>query len=473
MYYLHGEHVPQRLTKRPTNYVSNELIVTVVAKAENDDLPHYLSVAAGMAAPSSSYGDTAIDGVFQHFGARVRSVARLFVPQDIASSSRGSGMRALTESVIGSSYDDHERASGLARTYRIQFESEPDLCAVCCELKHSKVVERARLNYVREAQLIPSDEFYQYQWGPKAINCEQGWEIEQGHEDVVIAIVDSGVDLHHEDLQEKLRGGFDFVDIQGPLGWRYTPLGDYRDRDPAPNDEDGHGSHCAGIAAAKSENGNGVVGVCWGGSILPVRVMFRVYDRWTGRETSVGTDADIDAGIKFAIDAGAHVINLSLGGPEPSHETILGYAKDRNVCVIAATGNENSSAPSYPASNSNVLAVGALDQNLNRASFSNYNPDSYNRFVMAPGVQIASTYKDNSYVYLQGTSMATPFVSGLAGLIISLAMRNGHRITPDDVYDIIRKTATPLRTGKGDLFTGEGLINVEAALKATKEWLKR
>jgi subtilisin family serine protease len=196
--------------------------------------------------------------------------------------------------------------------------------------------------------------------------------------------------------------------------------------------------------------------------------MFRVFDNYTQSETSVGTDIDIDAGIKYAVDAGANVINLSLGGESPSHEAVLQYAKDQNVCVLAATGNENSSSPSYPGSNPNVLAVGAIDTGFNRASFSNWGPN-FNLFVMAPGVQIASTFKENGYVYLQGTSMATPFVSGLAALILSLAKRNGKSLTADDVYRIIRESATPMGSGKGDIFFGEGLVNAQAALAKTKE----
>ena len=186
-------------------------------------------------------------------------------------------------------------------------------------------------------------------------------------------------------------------------------------------------------------------------------------------------------GIKFAVDQGAHVINLSLGvldrrrtgEPADNYRPVLQYARDHNVCVIAATGNENTSyppTPSYPAADPNTLAVGAVDSALNRASFSNYG-SGYAPFVMAPGVDIASTYKDNGYRYLNGTSMATPFVTGLVGLIVSLALRSGKQLSVEDIYTIIRETATPLGSGKGDRFYGEGLINVPAALEAARQKL--
>jgi subtilisin family serine protease len=464
---------PIRLRKRAPSYVANEVIVTTVKKARNDDVPHFLNVATEAVAGVSSYGEPGIDGVIQRLGYNTRSIARVFVPRSAAATPAQTELEGLSlaRAAIPADYADDEDAAGLSRTYKVTFENEVNVYRLCDELTKSRAVQGARPNYIREAVARPSDFFYGYQWGPKVIDCEAGWEIETGHPDVVIAIVDSGVDLHHEDLESKLLPGQDFVDVQGSLGWRYTPLGDYRNRDDEPQDEDGHGTHCAGIAGAASGNGEGVAGVCWGGSILPVRVMFRVYDYVSGRETSVGTDADIDAGIKFAADAGAHVMNLSLGGPEPSHETVLEYAYDKNVCVFAATGNEDSSDPSYPASNPKTLAVGAVDSNLNRASFSNYG-SAYNQFVVAPGVKIASTYKDNAYVYLDGTSMATPFVTGLGALMVSLALRSSKQLMVDDVYRIIRETAKPRGSGRGDVFFGEGLVNVAAALEATKQKLE-
>lgn len=463
---------PRRLVEPQRNYVPNEVVLTALPKARNDDLPHYLDVARNASIPATSYGDASVDAVFQHLGIATRSIARTFIPRRGASKLA----KALSESTaptggpslsIEANYSNKEHSAGLSRTYKVTFESDVDVLCVCGELSRSKAVENARPNYIRQACAIPNDTFYGFQWGLQAINAEKGWDIETGSTDVLIAIVDSGVDLDHGDLAAKLTPGFDFVDYQGSGGWRYDLLGDYMHRDPHPDDEDGHGTHCAGIAAAASDNNEGVAGVCWNARILPVRVMFRIYDRWKGVETSVGTDVDIDAGIKFAVDSGADVINLSLGSPDPSHGNVLDYAFDNNVCVIAATGNENTNDASYPAANPKTLAVGAVDEQLNRAGFSNYGPN-YNDFVMAPGVAVASTYRDNQYVYLDGTSMAAPFVSGLAALIKSLARRSSADISADSVYSLIRESARPLGTGKGDTFFGQGLVDVEAALESAK-----
>ncbi|MEM8614893.1 MAG: S8 family serine peptidase [Cyanobacteria bacterium P01_H01_bin.105] len=482
MFYQSNEQGPRLVRREPPNYASNQVVITTVPEAANRELPHSLNVAAGTAAAATSYGDASVDGILYRMGVRACSFSRVFVPRTAVPSL--TAMRrdraALATASISADYQSDEDALGFSRTFKVNFETDVNVSQVCQELATSTAVSTARPNYVSRIYASPNDEFYGQQWGLQAINAEAGWDIETGYSDVIIAIVDSGVNLSHEDLKDKIllpeSKISDFVDYQGfpNLGWRYTPIGDYQGRDFEPDDDNGHGTHCAGIAAAISNNNLGISGVCQGGKILPVRVMFSVRDNWFGRETGIGFDTDIMPGIKFAVDEGAHVINLSLGGSNgDAYQAVLQYARDNNVCVVAATGNENTSnppTPSYPAADPNALAVGAVNSALNRASFSNYG-QGYAPFVMAPGVDIRSTYKDNSYADLDGTSMATPFVAGLAGLIVSLGLRSGKPFSVDDVYTIIRETATPLGTGKGDSFYGEGFINVPAALQAAKEKL--
>ena len=150
-----------------------------------------------------------------------------------------------------------------SRTYKINFETDVNVQQVCQELATSNAVSTARPNYISRIYATPNDEFYSLQWGLQAIEAEAGWAIETGHPDVIIAIVDSGVDLSHEDLKDKILPSEDFVDYQGtpPLPWYLTPIGDYQNRDFDPDDDNGHGSHCAGIAAAISDNNLGVAGV--------------------------------------------------------------------------------------------------------------------------------------------------------------------------------------------------------------------
>lgn len=444
----------------------NEVVLTTVKQARNDDHPHYLNVAGG-AAGAMGFGDAAIDSVLHRQGVGATSIARVYPPRAAVE-----GLRSTPGSTepptISADYADDEDDCGLARTYRIRFERQVEIPHLCRELVDLKAVEAVTPNYLYSVQVRPDDVFFGLLWGLQAMDCEAAWDLETGHPDLIVAVVDSGVDLGHEDLASKLVGGADFVDVfQGAFGDRFALLGDYRFRDFFPRDEDGHGTHVAGTAGAAGNNGEGVTGVCWGGRILPVRVMAYAFDRFRADTTSIGTTVDIGAGIKFAVDSGAHVVNLSLGGANLSHAAVLDYARDRNVCVVAATGNDNTSDASYPASNSTVLAVGAIDQSFNRASFSNYGP-AYNRFVVAPGVRVGSTYRNNGYVYLNGTSMATPHVSGVAGLMISMALRAGATLPVDTVYEIIRTTTTPLTP---QLFFGEGLVNAAAALAATRERL--
>jgi subtilisin family serine protease len=450
-----------------TEYVPNELLMKTVRSARNDDLPHFLDASVRRAASANHYGDQEIDGVLSRMGAKVASINRVFVPrqatQEMFAHSASSMRRGAP---IPANYEEDEDEYGLSRIYKVTLENHVDVWQVCEALSLSNAVERAHPNYISRLYVQPNDPFYALQWGLLAIHCEQAWEIETGHPDVKIAIVDSGVDLDHDDLAAKLLPGQDFVDYQGSGGERYNLLGDYTVRDHHPDDEDGHGTHCAGIAAAISNNKNGIAGICWEGKILPVRVMFRVFDKVLKNETSVGTDADIDAGIKYAVDAGAHVINLSLGGYSESHESVLNYAHDKNVAVLAALGNDGVGQLHYPAANPFVLAVGAVDSNLLRWRYSNYGK-SY-RHVMAPGVDIGSTYRDNGYMTLTGTSMAAPHVTGVAALAISYLMRRGVMMSVDDLYDLIRQTADSRNRPKDDAFYGCGVVDAQAALQEIK-----
>lgn len=466
--YNQGAFSRPKLELKSQPYVPDELIVTTKTDEFEREIPHYLNVRSAVAEKVRSFGNNDLDRILLNLNIRTDYIARVFVPEVEVKSALDQN-RALSRSMIGNNYSNQEKAKSLSRVFKVKLDKNLHTVeGLCEELLKSDGVEDARPNYISEAFIRPSDSFYAYQWGLAATDCESGWDIEQGLDNVKMAVVDTGVDMFHEDLATKLIAGFDLVDYQGGNTPQFDLLGDFRQRDNDPSDENGHGTHCAGIMAASSNNGQGISGVCWGGQIIPVRVLFQVFDRFNQVTTSIGTDIDIDAGIKYAVDAGADVINLSLGGSNPSHDAVVQYAYDRNVCLIAAMGNSNTSQANYPAANPKVLAVGAINESLQRANFSNYGP-AYNRFVMAPGVAIASTYINNSYQYLDGTSMAAPFVSGLAGLIISVAKRRGANYMVNDIYDIIRESAIPQRNGRGDTFFGEGIVNVRNALELAQQ----
>jgi subtilisin family serine protease len=232
---------------------------------------------------------------------------------------------------------------------------------------------------------------------------------------------------------------------------------DFVDQDADPMDVNGHGTHCAGIIGARGNNERGVVGVNWRVGLLPVRVLN------TGGH---GASADIAAGIIYAVDRGASVLNLSLGSRSASAvvEDAIQYALDRDVLVVAAAGNDgtdNDKNPMYPASStkSNVIAVAASTGGDTLAYFSNYGLESVD--VAAPGDGILSTVPGDQYDVLDGTSMAAPHVTGLAALLKSLDTTRSNR----DIRDVILSTAV-LRSGMREKISTGGRVDAAAAVQA-------
>lgn len=281
---------------------------------------------------------------------------------------------------------------------------------------------------------IPSDPAWPSQYGLVNIRAPQGWEYTTGSSNIIIAIVDTGVDLSHPDLANKIVAGYDFVN-----------------NDSTAQDDNGHGTHVAGIAAAVSNNHAGIAGVSWGARIMPIKVL---------NAGGNGSFGDVAAGIIWAADHGANVINLSLGGI-PSSLTLqnaVNYAVGQGALVIAASGNTSGNIILFPAAYSNVIAVGATDFTNNRAAFSNYGPELD---LMAPGVSIYSTNPGGAYGFRDGTSMSTPFVSGFAALLLGIPGNN----SPDAVRLLMESTALDLGSSGWDGFYGNGLIQMDAAIK--------
>lgn len=289
-------------------------------------------------------------------------------------------------------------------------------------------------NLVQALETIPNDPGWVNQYNMTAIHAQQGWDIATGSAAVTIAIVDSGVDLSHPDLAGKLLPGYDFVN-----------------NDAIPQDDFGHGTHAAGIAAALTNNGLDVAGVSWGARILPVKVL---------NSGGGGTYANVAAGIIWAVDNGAQVINLSLGGSAPSSvlADAVDYAASRGALLVAAAGNSGAGSVLYPAAYPAVLAVAATDAANQRAGFSNFGPDID---LAAPGVSIYSLNIGGGTIYRSGTSMAAPHVAGLAAILMGLPGGNAW-----SARAWMESTALDIDTPGWDVFTGYGLIQVDAALQA-------
>ena len=258
-----------------------------------------------------------------------------------------------------------------------------------------------------------------FDWNLNAVNAPEVWAQGFTGEGTVVAVIDTGVDYLHPDLDENIwvnpgEIAGDGVDNDGNgyvddvHGWDFV----HGDNDP--QDGNGHGTHVAGTIAAE-RNGQGTTGVAYDATILPVKVL---------NDNGAGSFLAIAQGIRYAVDAGADVINLSLGGGlTRTVQRAIQYAWANDVLVVAAAGNDAAARPGAPAILSsilpNTLSVGAYDRFDNRSVFSNQVGTSRSVQVDAPGSTIASTYINGGYRYLNGTSMAAPHVSGVAALALS------------------------------------------------------
>jgi type VII secretion-associated serine protease mycosin len=320
--------------------------------------------------------------------------------------------------------------------------SSPAVQAAVRRLEETPGVVKARPVHTYHIFGTPNDPDYPQQWGMAKVQAPAAWDATTGERQAVtVAVIDTGVDLTHPDLAPHLVPGVDFI--------KAADKG---------RDGNGHGTHVAGVIGAVANNGQGVAGMNWGARVMPVRVM---------SADGSGADVDIADGIRWAADNGAKVLNLSLGGYDNSEtiRTAVDYAIGKGCLVVAAMGNDASSEPAYPAASPGVLAVGATNQQDERASFSN--SGSW-MSVSAPGVGIFSTLPTYAtkiphkkpYGPLSGTSMAAPLVAGLASLVWS----RHPEWTAEQVRQRIEQSADDLGDKGKDPTFGHGRINAMAAL---------
>ncbi len=282
------------------------------------------------------------------------------------------------------------------------------------------------------------------QWALDQTSFEAAWPAERGA-GVTVAVVDTGVLASHEDLSGAVVTGTDLASDQHSV-------------DPAGTgmvDPGGHGTHVAGIIGARANNSVGIAGGAPEVKIMPVRVL---------DAHGSGVASDVAEGIIWAADHGARVINVSLGGgPSPGMQTAMQYAHDKKAVVLAAAGNayQSGNAPTYPAAYPEAIAVAAVNENLGHASFSN--TGSYVD-VAAPGEMILSTYGGNThdYQWMSGTSMATPYASAAAALIVAA----DPSLSSGDIRHLLQSTTRDLGSSGRDSTFGYGLVNPRAASAA-------
>jgi subtilisin family serine protease len=350
-----------------------------------------------------------------------------------ATSASTSEINTTIQNINGSIKKSYKIVPGL---YLVQVFQGTDIFSTITVLEKNSEVEYAEPNYIRYATLTPNDPGFSYLWGlnntgqtggtvDADIDAPEAWNITTGSASNVIAVIDTGVDMTHQDLSSNIwtntgeipGNGID-DDKNGYIddihGWDFYA----NDNDPSDTTTCKHGTHVSGTIGAAGNNNTGVTGINWNVKIMPLRFL--------GGFLCSGSDANAIEAIEYATQKNIRISNNSWGGG--GYDKALEDAiRNSKMLFIAAAGNGGSDGvgdnndvnPEYPASYplDNIISVAATDHNDSRASFSNYGAASVD--LAAPGVNIASTIPGNKYRYFDGTSMATPHVSGVAGLLLS------------------------------------------------------
>ena len=345
---------------------------------------------------------------------------------------------------------------------------------VLASLSEHPEIEYIEPNYVISVNKTANDTYFGQQWGPKKAEAEAAWDYATGTRQTVVAVIDTGVDFNHPDLAANIWAAPRPFTFNGAAGVVSCPAGSRGvnaiTSTCLPMDDNGHGTHCAGIIGAAGNNASGVAGVNWTASILPVKFL---NSKGSGLLSDAlrAIDSVVQIKKQFGAEANVRVISASWGiaGSSISLESAIAAANTADILFVAAAGNaaaNNDTTASFPANSTqpNVMSVAATDQADALASFSNYGLKVH---LGAPGVSIASTYLNGQYAMMSGTSMATPMVAGAAALLLSTCTANTaalrqHLLASVDavpglagktetggrlnIYKAIRRCATPAAT---------------------------
>jgi thermitase len=324
--------------------------------------------------------------------------------------------------------------------------------------KDARVLWVERDGILRISEVVPDDPYYMPQQDNlRLIGLPWAWTFTTGSTEWPIAVIDTGIDLDHPDLQAKVWVNPDEIPansldddsnnyIDDVNGWNF--VGDSN----SPQDDQSHGSHVSGILAAQTDNGIGIAGVAWGTPVMALKAL---------NSSGHGNASDVAEAILYAADNGARILNLSFGDDleyQAIHDAII-YAKGKGCLAVAAAGN-TAGPVEYPAAQPGVVAVAATDNSDLPASFSNRGPQIA---IAAPGVDIFSADKNGFYFLASGTSASTPQVGGLAALIWDLHPE----WSADQVTLVITSTAKDVWSAGRDNLTGWGRIDAQAAVFAS------
>lgn len=309
-------------------------------------------------------------------------------------------------------------------------------------LKADPAVAEVTLDYIRQAAAAPNDPDYAYQHYLDTVRVPTAWDRSKGSLNQVVAVIDTGVNGTHPDLQGRTVAGYNAITKVGIAAG-------------AASDDNGHGSMVSGIIAAGTNNGEGIAGVAWNAKVMPVKVL---------NSTGDGADSDVVEGISWAVSHGAKILNLSIAGDADSpllHDAVSNAVANGAVVVVAA-GNSGDDVPQYPAAYPEVVAVAATDTSGALTDFSSYGPWVD---VAAPGFGIVSTgiadaTGNDNYVYGDGTSFSAPIVSGVVALLRSQTPT----LTPAQVLARLRSTARDAGPRGFDPYFGAGIVDATNAL---------
>jgi hypothetical protein len=355
----------------------------------------------------------------------------------------------------------------LSRIYKLELDLGPgqSLEEAVAAYESDPDVEYAELNYIVSIDLTPDDPLYplewslhnvgqtypasgRYNWPPGTPDCDidapEAWDISTGSSEVIVAVLDCGVDYIHRDLQDNM-----WTDGDGHYGY------DFINNDDDPMDDAGHGTHCAGTIAAQTGNGLDVAGVCWNARIMALKFL--------GSDGHGEIDDAVDA-FYYAVDNGADVVSNSWGGGDYSQaaQDAIDYAYSQGVIIVASAGNDNTDSPQYPAYYNHVIAVAATNSNDQKAGFSNYGNWVD---IAAPGVDILSlragegwmgSHYDDYTTIMSGTSMACPHVAGGCALMLS----HDPEILIDDLEQVLLESTDAISPE----ICASGRLNVHEAL---------
>ncbi|GAB4373185.1 MAG: hypothetical protein Kow0042_16950 [Calditrichia bacterium] len=375
-----------------------------------------------------------------------------------------------------------------AKYYLMQAADRQNVSGLIEALNQDPAIEWAEPNYVFPVHAFPNDSLFPQQWALQKIGVIPAWEIEQGRSEVIVGIIDTGVDYFHQDLQgqfwvntpEDLNGNgiFDPADNNGidddgngyvddVIGWDFTDApnfpdhGDYLNPDNDPMDEytGGHGTAVAGIIAAATDNITGIAGIAPHIRIMALRA---------GTALGYLEEDDIAEAIVYAVQNGCRIINMSFGDVVYSHliKDAVVYGSSRGVLFVASAGNSGNNTLQYPASYDETISVGATDKLNNLAPFSSFGSKID---LVAPGQEVLTLSPQDEYGSFSGTSFSAPMVSAALALICSHDLT----LTPDGIRSALLSGCQDLGFAGWDSYFGHGLVNVYHSLVTTEPgWAK-